>query len=185
MILSDLTIESQVVDKSIIIEPFNREQLNPNSYDIRIGNTIKYYKIGAYKQPIFLDPKAENQTFETTIPEDGYILAPNRLYLANTLEHLTITHHSNVCATIMGKSSLGRLGLDIHICAGFVDNGFSGSIVLELRAVEPIKIYPGMLIAQIKFEKADRCRVPYGDKKKSKYQHQEGVQSSLMYKNFE
>jgi dCTP deaminase len=85
----------------------------------------------------------------------------------------------------MGKSSLGRLGLDIHVCAGFIDTGFEGSLVLEMRVIKPLKIYPNMKICQIKFEYVEgEIMESYDKKTTSKYHKQSGVVASKMYENF-
>ena len=93
--------------------------------------------------------------------------------------------YGDICANVEGKSSLGRLGLDVHICAGFMDTGFHGSLVLELRTIYPLRIYPDMRIAQIKYERCEEePETCYKNKEGSKYSGQQGVQESLMYKNF-
>lgn len=205
MILSDHTILKERLDGNIIIESFNRDNLGPNSYDLTLAPTCKIYNPNAigsrqdcynklqsdekYRQfyndySRILDCRKDNPTYEFDIPEEGFVLQPNHLYLYACNE--TIGVKKDICATVMGKSSLGRLGLDIHICAGFIDTGFTGSLVLEMRTIYPLRIYPNMKICQIKFERVQGkiCK-PYDKQKGSKYHKQEGVVSSQMHKNFE
>jgi dCTP deaminase len=91
----------------------------------------------------------------------------------------------NIRAKVEGKSSLGRLGLFVHVTAGFIDTGFEGSLVLELVATKPIRIYPNMKICQIEFARVEgEIMEDYSQKSGSKYMNQTGVQESLMHKNF-
>lgn len=182
MILGDLDIA--YIAKKGSISPFSEDQVNPNSYDLRIGTELKTYVKG---QDDVLDCKKENVTRSHVIPEYGFILIPGIIYLANTIETIDlrpILEYPTLCGTLMGKSSLGRLGLDVHISAGFIDTGFKGQIVLELRVEQPLRIYPNMLIAQLKFEMSTSVDKPYGSLTKSKYQNQVGIVASKMYQNF-
>lgn len=205
MILSDNQIKKNLGLGFISISNFNEENLNPNSYDLTLNSTCKIYDILAlgdydvkhflsdskYREylkfhdtkEIYLDTKKPNYTFEFNIPQEGFILIPNHLYLFSCNEQIAIK--GNLCAEVEGKSSLGRLGLDIHVCAGFLDSGFQGSLVLELRTIYPLKIYPDMKICQIKYQEVTGIiEQDYSQKKGSKYMNQSGVQESLMYKNF-
>lgn len=206
MILSDNQIKKNIKLGNIKISNFNEENINPNSYDLTLNSTCKIYDVTAleaseyeilfsfhddkYKEyhdfpsEITLDVRKENKVFEFNISDEGFILMPNHLYLFSCNEEIAIK--GNLCAEVEGKSSLGRLGLDIHICACFLDSGFEGSLVLELRTIYPLKIYPNMKICQIKYNEV--CGVieqDYSQKKGSKYMNQSGVQESLMYKNFD
>ena len=202
MILSDSRILKEIDRGGIILSPFDEKYLNPNSVDLTLNPVCKVYHpnalidtgINLSKEQLdelsnfvipnnYLDTKSNNNTFEFTIPEEGFILQPNHLYLYSCNERIGV--QGNLCAEVMGKSSLGRLGLDIHVCAGFMDSGFIGSLVLEMRTIYPLKIYPNMKICQVKFEEV--CGVikeNYAIKKGSKYMNQTGVQESLMHKNF-
>lgn len=209
VVLSDKGIQEEMFKGNIVMQGFKEENLNPCSYDMTLGSKCKVYspharydnphlkaaftyKDGDYKLHDFilathideLDCKKDNPTFEFEIPESGFVLKPNHLYLMSCVETLGCLH--NICGTVMGKSSLGRLGLDIHVCAGFIDTGFIGSLVLELRTIYPLKIYPGMKICQIKFERLDtKPRETYSEKPSSKYHGQVGVVESKYHKNFE
>lgn len=176
-VLSDKTILNEIKAGNIIIEPFNIKYLNPVSVDLTLAPTCKRY-VGST-----LDCRKDNPTEEFQIPETGYTLLPNNLYLYACNEIIGVKE--NICATIMGKSSLGRLGLDIHVCAGFADPGFVGSLVLEMRVVHPLVIYPNQKICQIKFERVEgEILESYDRKPGSKYMNQQGVTASRMHQNF-
>jgi len=142
MILSGQCIKENICDNQIVIDPFETEQLNPNSYNYRIDNKIKYY-----------DMKKEGFV-ETIIPNNGYKLMPLNLYLANTFE--TIGSEKYV-TSLIGRSSVGRLGLFVQISADLGNLGSPHKWTLELTCVQPIIIYPYMKIGQVSFW------VPIGD----------------------
>lgn len=172
MILTGEEIKSRL-GKDIVISDYDESRLNPNSYNLRLDN-----KLLVYKDKI-LDMKKPNECEKLIIPEDGLILEPGKLYLAKTIEH-TITH--NLVPLLEGRSSVGRLGLFVHVTAGFGDNGFCGYWTLELHCVQPIKIYPGVEICQIYYH------TTLGDKGKEykgKYNFNEDIQPSMLYKDFE
>src|SRR5216684_4305252 len=122
--LSGLAIKEAIVNGKIIISPFEENQLNPNSYNLRLGRTI-----ATYKYPV-LDCKCKNPIETSELEDDeGYVLLPNKVYLAQTSEYTATDYH---IPQIEGRSSWGRLGLDIHATAGFGDIGFHGYWTLEL-----------------------------------------------------
>lgn len=177
MILSDSKIMEEMDNGNIIISPFDPKYLNPVSVDLTLAPTMKTYV--SHK----LDVKEENPTNEMVIPETGFILSPGKVYLYACNERIGVK--GNIRAKVEGKSSLGRLGLFIHVTAGFIDPGFEGSLVLELVATQPIVIYPNMKICQVEFARVEgNINEPYHVKSGSKYMNQEGVQASLMHKNF-
>ncbi|MGB3985696.1 MAG: dCTP deaminase, partial [Limnochordia bacterium] len=139
MILSGKEIHRNL-NKKIFIEPFNIKQLNPNSYNLRLHNELL-----VYEEPV-LDMKKPNKTRLITIPESGLVLEPGRLYLGRTIEY---TRTEGFVPMLEGRSSVGRLGLVIHVTAGFGDVGFAGYWTLEMFCVNPVKIYPGVEICQI------------------------------------
>lgn len=172
MILTGPKIESEVKKGNIIITPFNRDQINPNSYDFRIGS-----KLIVYKDKI-LDARNNNSTVEIDIPLEGYVLQPDKLYLGHTIE----TVGSNKFVPIVrGKSSTGRVGLFIHITADLIDIGYVGQYTLMMHAVQPVRIYPNMRIGQVTFWKTLGDIVLYD----GKYQKGNGPQSSQVYKDFD
>lgn len=229
--LSGLEIKKQIKEGNIIISDFDDKRLNPNSYNIRLGNILKVYKKSTassdeLKTEIFkrmepyhqevqqitldmqgenaldekasedrkkrideltkiqeqisnevlrdysLDPKKENETVDIIIPEEGYILMPGTLYLGETVEY---TETNGFVPKIDGRSTTGRLGIVVHLTAGFGDNGFKGKWTLEITVTHPVIVYPNMEIGQLYFEELQ------GDtsmKYNGKYQNQQGVQAA-------
>ena len=168
MILSGSEIKSQL-GKSINISPFNEDQLNPNSYNLTLHDELLVY------EEIVLDMKRPSRFRRITIPEDGLILQPNQLYLGRTIEH-TETH--DYVPMLEGRSSIGRLGLFVHVTAGFGDVGFCGYWTLEMFAVQPVRIYPGVQVCQIFYHTLHGDVTEY---KSSKYQHNKDIQPSLLF----
>ena len=173
MILSGKEINKQVENGKIRIDPFNTDQLNPNSYNLRLHSDLLVYNDNV------LDMKEKNTTSPLTIPEDGLLLEPQKLYLGRTIER---TATDKYVPMLEGRSSVGRLGLFIHITAGFGDIGFDGFWTLEIFCVQPIKIYSALEICQIFYHTIDGDYDLYQSKK---YQGNQGVQSSKLYKDFE
>lgn len=171
MILSGLEIEKNL-GKNIIIEPFNRNQLNSNSYNVKLHNKLLVYKEKT------LDMKKPNETKEIIISEEGFKLEPNQLYLGRTLEY---TSTKKFVPMIEGRSSIGRLGIFIHITAGFGDVGFSGYWTLEIFCIKPIIIYPNVEIAQLYYHTIDG---DYEEYNSGKYQNNTDIQPSMLYKDF-
>ena len=176
MILSDKSILEEMDKGNIIISPFNRDYLNPNSVDLTLGNKFKIYLDDV------LDTKKENRVYEFEIDESGMVLNPGSVYLYACNEKIGV--RNNIRAKVEGKSSLGRLGLFVHVTAGFIDSGFEGSLVLELVATQKIRLYPNMKICQVEFARTEDVLESYDQKKGSKYMNQTGVQESLNHLNF-
>jgi len=172
MILSGKSIEAKL-GQDIKIDPFRKEQLNPNSYNLRL-----HHDLLVYDHPV-LDMKQRNTAHKLAIPEDGLLLEKDKLYLGRTLE-FTETH--NYVPMLEGRSSIGRLGLFVHITAGFGDVGFSGYWTLEMFCVQPVRIYAGVEICQIFYHAIEG---PYEEYHSKKYQHNQGIQPSMLYKDFE
>jgi dCTP deaminase len=192
MILSDSSILTAIEKGDIVIRPFERKQLGSNSYDVRLGEYIKIYddsKMEYGFDPItartvkFIDAKKDNPTYEIKIPETGLILMPDMFYLGSTLE-CTETHKH--VPRIDGKSSGGRLSIDIHATAGLGDIFFCGHWTLELSVTIPVKIYAGMPIGQLTYEVVEgHCINPYNKKTDAKYSNQGAKPvGSQMFKNF-
>lgn len=171
MILSGKEIERQI-NKNITIDPFNPDQLNPNSYNLRLHNELLVYDNHD------LDMKSPNPVSKITIPEEGLLLETNRLYLGRTQEY---TKTENFVPMLEGRSSVGRLGLFIHVTAGFGDVGFAGFWTLEIFCVQPVRIYPSVEICQIFYHTIEGDFVQY---KSGKYQHNTDIQPSMLYKDF-
>lgn len=171
MILTGEEIKKQVFSKRIVIEPFDEGCLTTNSYDFHLGD-----KILTYKSHI-LDCQVKNSTIEQTIPKDGLVLVPEKLYLGHTKETMGSNHYVPV---IRGKSSTGRMGLFVHITADLIDIGSINQYTLMLHATQPVKIYPGMKIGQITFWKPEGSIKLY----KGKYNGLRGPQASQLFKDF-
>ena len=172
MILSGKEIKSKI-GKEITIEPFDEKRLNPNSYNLRL-----YPELMVYEQPV-LDMKTNNKVGTIIIPESGLLLEPNKLYLGRTVEH---TSTLNYVPMLEGRSSIGRLGMFIHVTAGFGDVGFSGFWTLEIFVIHPLIIYPDVEICQIYYHS---LQGDYDFYKSGKYQNNKGIQASMLYKDFE
>lgn len=172
MILSGKEIRRRL-DSDIIIDPFCAKQLNPNSYNLRLHNELLVYNESV------LDMKTAHTVSKITIPNEGFVLRSNTLYLARTMEY---TKTNNLVPMLEGRSSIGRLGLFIHITAGFGDVGFNGFWTLEMFCVQPIRIYPGIEICQIFYHTIEGDFDRYD---KGKYQNNQGIQPSYLFKEFE
>lgn len=171
MILSGGEIQNRI-GKDIEIEPFDSKNINPNSYNLTLHDELMVY------EEVVLDMARANRVRRVPIPNDGIILSPNQLYLGRTVER-TVTH--NLVPQIEGRSSIGRLGLFVHVTAGFGDVGFSGYWTLEMFAVQPVRIYPGTSICQIFYHEITGPVKEYT----SKYQHNHDIQPSLLFEELD
>ncbi len=140
MILSDKKILEAIESGEIIIEPYNRECLGTNSYDVHLGKFLAVY------EDEVLDARKHNTVKHFEIGDEGFVLQPGQLYLGVTQEY-TETHNS--VPFLEGKSSIGRLGIDIHATAGKGDVGFCNTWTLEISCVHPVRVYAGMPIGQL------------------------------------
>ena len=176
MILSDKLILEEIEKGTIVIEPFKRERLGTNSYDVHLGKYLACYKSRE------LDAKKHNEIEHFEIPKEGFVLQPNTLYLGVTLEY-TETHRH--VPFLEGKSSTGRLGIDIHATAGKGDVGFCNTWTLEISATQPVRIYAGMPIGQLIYFPVDgEIGVKYNQKGNAKYSGQPNKPiESMMWKN--
>ena len=168
MILSGHEIRRQL-GHNIRIDPFDDSKLNPNSYNLSLHDELLVY------EEVVLDMRKSNRVERVKIPEDGLVLTPNQLYLGRTIER-TETH--NLVPMIEGRSSIGRLGLFVHVTAGFGDVGFCGYWTLEMFAVQPVKIYPGVQICQLFFHQIHGDITEYSSEK---YQHNRDIQPSMLF----
>ncbi len=172
MILTYYEILKNIKNGNIHISPFEEDLLNPNSYDYRID-----YKLLEIKD-LPVDPKKQASYHEIDFTDEGYILSPNKTYLANTFEE--IGSHMFV-PSLIGKTSLGRLGLFLQITADLGNLGAKHKWTLELKAVQPLKIYPMMRIGQISFWKTTgNSEIQYS----GKYDKFSIAKSSEIYKEF-
>lgn len=176
MILTDKEILNQIAEGNILIEPFNRAYLGTNSYDVHLG---KY--LATYKDPI-IDARKHNEIAVFEIPEEGFVLQPGTLYLGVTLEYTE--SHAHV-PFLEGKSSVGRLGIDIHATAGKGDVGFCNTWTLEISVTQQVRVYFGMPIGQlIYFEVKGEIENLYNKKSSAKYNERTVKPvESMMWKN--
>lgn len=176
MILTDQEILDCVEKRSIVIEPFRRECLGSNSYDVHLGANLAVYRDGV------LDARAHNLVDHFLIPPEGFVLQPNELYLGVTQEYTE--SHTHV-PFLEGKSSVGRLGIDIHATAGKGDVGFCNFWTLEISVKKPVRVYVGMPIGQlIYFETKGKLLTPYHSKGNAKYNARSPQpMESMMWKN--
>ncbi len=170
MILSGKEIQQRLGDQ-ISIEPFEPSRLNPNSYNLTLHDEIMTY------EEVVLDMRKCNRFQRLIIPESGLTLQPNKLYLGRTVER---TETRELVPMIEGRSSIGRLGLFVHVTAGFGDVGFRGYWTLEMFAIQPIRIYPGVAICQIFYHEVTGELTEYGDG--GKYQNNHDIQPSLLFR---
>jgi dCTP deaminase len=169
MVLSGQEIQRQL-GQNILIDPFDETRLNPNSYNLTLHDELMVY------EEVILDMRRNNRVRRMSIPQEGLLLNANQLYLGRTVER-TETH--NLVPMIEGRSSIGRLGLFVHVTAGFGDVGFCGYWTLEMFAVQPIRIYPGVAICQIFYH--DLCG-SFTEYASDKYQHNTDIQPSLLFR---
>jgi dCTP deaminase len=226
---SGVSIKKLVDEGRMVITPFDPNQVNPNSYNLRLGDTLKVYKDvlpagirpwipvkknGKYSitdwyetkwdclkdivrpshyfpnPKLALDPDKNHKFIETQIPKNGLMLRPNTLYIAHTLEY---TGNKDSVPMLDGRSSIGRLGIYIHVTAGFGDVGFGWDYekntgmndgkgnrwTLEIQVVHPIIVYSGMEICQMRVEEVSPDFTPYN----GRYAKQTGAETSRFFMN--
>ena len=177
MILTDKTILNEIAKGTIKIEPYRRECLGSNSYDVHLGKYLATYVDNE------LDAKKHNTIRHFEIPDEGILLLPSTFYLGVTEEYTET--HAHV-PFLEGKSSTGRLGIDIHATAGKGDVGFCGNWTLEISVKQPVRVYAGMPIGQLIYFPVDgEIEEKYNQKKNAKYSGQPNRPvESMMWKNF-
>lgn len=173
MILGGLKIKEEFENGNIEISDFQESRLNPNSYNLTLHNELLVYTTSV------LDMKCPLPTECLRIPPEGITLRPGVVYLGRTRER---THTDIYVPMLEGRSSIGRLGMSIHVTAGFGDIGFDGYWTLEITVTQPTIIYPDIEICQIYYHTIGGGYELY---KSGKYQDNDGIQPSLMYKDFE
>ena len=157
MILSGKAVEGAVRNGNIRISPFNADQLNPVSYDLTLGaGVVEYCCHGP--RGVFLDARVDNAHEAYTMGPEGFILDPGTGYLMHTRERVW---SDSFVSVIDGKSSIGRLFVQVHQTAGFGDPGFDGQYTLEVTCKYRTRLYPGMRIAQVRFHSIDGLVEPY------------------------
>ncbi|MEY3819846.1 MAG: dCTP deaminase [Bacteroidota bacterium] len=176
MILTDTRILEEMEKGTIKVVPYDRADLGSNSYDVHLGSTMALYVDEV------LDAKKHNTIEYFEIPDEGIVLEPSKFYLGVTLEYTET--HAHV-PFLEGKSSTGRLGIDIHATAGKGDVGFCGNWTLEISCKQPVRVYKGMPIGQLIYFPVDgEIEVKYNQKSNAKYSGQPNKPiESMMWKN--
>ena len=176
MILSDRSILEAIANHDIVIEPYSRDCLGTNSYDVHLS---KY--LACYLDKV-IDAKKHNQVEHFEIQEEGSVLNPGKTYLGSTEEY---TETRQFVPFLEGKSSVGRLGIDIHATAGKGDVGFCNHWTLEISVSQPVRVYAGMPIGQLIYFTVDgQVEVDYATKASAKYnQRTPKPVESMMWKN--
>lgn len=169
MILSGQEIRNRL-GGDIVIDPYEDRNLNPNSYNLTLHDELMTY------EEVVLDMRRANRVRRLSIPPEGLVLSPHQLYLARTVER---TETYDLVPMIEGRSSIGRLGLFVHVTAGFGDVGFRGYWTLEMFAVQPVRIYAGVPICQIFYHQLTGNYTNYASEK---YQNNRDIQPSLLFK---
>ena len=164
MILTGSKIKEEVARGTIRISPFSEEQVNPNSYNYRLGPVLKVYKSFDGEKSLFE---------EMLIPEEGYVLQPGQMYLGHTKE---IIGSSTYAMSLIGRSSMGRYGLFLQVSANLGHTTSEHQWTLEMVAALPIRVYPGMIIGQVSFWRNFGAIVEYG----GRYGHLNHPQESFM-----
>lgn len=169
MVLSGQEIQTRL-GGDIVIEPFDPRCVNPNSYNLALHDELMVY------EEVVLDMRCPARIRRIAIPPEGLVLQPHQLYLGRTAER-TETH--NLVPMIEGRSSVGRLGLFVHVTAGFGDVGFCGYWTLEMFAVQPVRVYAGVPICQIFYHE---LRGDFTEYCSDKYQNNRDIQPSMLFK---
>ena len=181
MILVDHQIRESILSGMIEVTPINLDNINPNSLDLTLSNKFLYY--GSFANTSIDPYNRRSIEYGLKTVTGSYRLKHGEFILGSTIEKISLP--DDICAELNGKSSLARLGLQIHQTGGWIDCGFSGNITLEIynSGQRSIILKPGMLIGQLVFHQTERAEEPYGSRKSSKYQDQAGPVASKYYLN--
>lgn len=183
MILSDRSIKDALTVERIKITPLTLANIQPASVDLTLHDEFFVFDHTVKR----IDPKSNKPHTMALLVENSLDMMPGDFILGTTIERVEIA--ADLVAQVGGKSSMARLGIAIHVTAGFIDPGFRGQITLEIKnlGILPVRLYPGMKIAQIAFEEMTTpSEKPYGSPGLgSKYQDQQSVTPSFMYENYQ
>lgn len=172
MLLSDRDIIDEIKAGRIGVDPFDPARVQPASLDVLLGSTLRVFPRGATVDPF--GPLPSDLSRE--VPTDGYVMSPGEFLLGSTVETLSLP--DDIAARLEGRSTLGRLGLTVHVTAGYIDPGFRGQITLEIANLGPwgLRLRAGQPIGQLVFERmSSPVERPYGSPGLgSRYQGQSG-----------
>lgn len=160
-ILTGQEIINQINNNHIRIGNFNKDRVQPNSYDVTLGDKVSFYSLTQYVEDVYcfsdteifksvsyLDTRKENAMIVANIPNDGYLLLPNTLYIVETVESFWSDKY---VSEVSGTSSLARLGITVHKTAGYANLGHEFKWILEVEVTHPVMVYSGMKIGQVYF----------------------------------
>ncbi|MEU2514500.1 dCTP deaminase [Streptomyces syringium] len=170
MILTGPQITREHALGRLVLDPFDDEQVQPNSYNLALGPTLIRYT------DTVLDTRREN-AFETiNIPDEGFVLTPDRIYLGASVEVLGSDHFVPI---IRSRSGAARLGMFVHVTADLIDVGSIGQTTFQLHAVQPVRVHAGDRLAQVTFWRTLGKIVLYD----GKYQGSKGPQPSQIHRD--
>ncbi|MGW5689218.1 dCTP deaminase [Nonomuraea sp. NPDC003754] len=152
MILTGPAITAEHRRGRITIDPFTPDLVNPNSVNYRLGPTLRMHR------STVIDPLGDHPTDEIVIPASGIVLWPRRVYLGTTLERIGSDHY---VPSLIGRSSLGRLGVFLQVSADLGNLGATHRWTLEIVVVQPIRLYAWMIVGQVSFWVPDGAVRPY------------------------
>lgn len=183
-ILVDFEIKDEIATGKLIIDPYDPALIQPNSYDVRLSDRFSWHE----KSDAVLDPYQSDSVLTNlvNVQEQEIVIMPGQFLLGATLEKLCLPR--DIVGQLTGKSSLARLGVMVHVTAGFIDAGFShppAQITLEIVNVgnRPVRLHAGMAIGQMVFTRTAECLVAYNEKPGAKYNGQSAAAHSLYYLN--
>ena len=185
MILSDSSIRKALESQELLINPLKGEDIKAASVDLHLSPHFRVFDLNGIE---VINPFKEQieLTNPLNVGEQPFILHPGEFALGSTREKFKFG--TGFAGRLEGKSSLGRLGLEVHSTAGFIDPGFCGHVTLEIsnNTRLPIRLLPGMKIAQMCFFVVDGVvEKPYGGSD-SKYQNAPPEpQPSAYFKNYQ
>lgn len=197
-ILSGPEIRKQIELGRITVDPYDPRRINPASIDLTLGKGVSIYRnnytthvfsknpgdgsnIDAFNGGVW-DSKESQEVDNFEMGEKGWVLKPNIGYLLHTAERVTTNHFVPV---LDGKSSVGRAFILVHYTAGYGDPGFDGQYTLEVTALSPIRIYPGMRFCQIRFHTLVGEPLLYTEKGHYKGTAAMGACPSQLHKQFD
>jgi dCTP deaminase len=186
-ILVDFEIRQEIAEGKLILEPFDDALIQPNSYDVRLSDRFSWHEKGEWSNKV-IDPYESESILNglVHVVDQSLVIQPGQFVLGATLERICLP--KNIVGQLTGKSSLARLGIMVHVTAGFIDAGFShppAQITLEIVNVgnRPVRLHAGMSIAQMVFTRTAECLVPYNEKPNAKYNGQPAAAHSRYYMN--
>lgn len=183
-ILVDFEIRDEIASGKLILDPYEPSLIQPNSYDVRLSDKFSWHE----KNDEVLDPYDSESVLTGLVhqEQESILIQPGQFLLGATLEKICLPR--DIVGQLTGKSSLARLGVMVHVTAGFIDAGFShppAQITLEIVNVgnRPVRLHAGMPIGQMVFTRTAECKVAYHEKPGAKYNGQPAAAHSRYYLN--